>query len=480
MTATLTEKTETKSTIPIPFSPSINTTASHSVTPTSLTVVLAYLQYYTPNHLQNGRFLAPGHLRKLAEWIGEPAPKLRSLRQHPILAAHLALLFALDYLNDEGPQLTPQPTIARWLHLPNNIALHTLLNQLNTTWSGTLTKLKLTQTITPDITHYLQQSFIQQQHISDTQQTAPIQWQNADENKWEILLPFILPNWLQFDLRQLGEWSPNQPLICTPYTIATAVLRGYSLELIHWILETATQEPLTFARQAQLHQWCRRAHSYQIRKAYLLTVAQPKQATALMRHKHLRQTTVEQIAPRHFIIQEEMIPHLTRWLKERDYPLNDNTKTTDATTALTEPQWQWLCTRVFIDLGRITPHPCPPPHAQLDKIAQNLTPTQLTNLEAIANTIHNNIQQTVKGKDAFFPTNQPFSNVHLKQIRQAIENETTLHIHYQALGEHKPSWRTIQPIRIEQHGELYYLTAYCQRTEMNLTFRLDRIKEIRD
>lgn len=453
--------------------------APHLVTPASLTLVLAYLQYYTPNRLANGRLLAPNHLRNLATWLEKPAPKLRSLRQHPILAVHLAFLFALDYLDGNGTQLIPQPTIAHWLHLPNNIALHTLHKQLTTTWEGTLTKLNLRQTITPDITHYLQQSFTQQRQTLDNQQPQPIQWQTTDENKWVITLPSTLPNWLQFDLRQIGEWSPNQPLVCTPYTVATAVLRGYSPQLIHWILETAVQEPLSSDKQSQLIQWSRRVHTYQVRQAHLLTVAQPNQATTLMRNKRLRQATIEQITPRHFIIQEDMIPQLARWLKEREYPLNHNINTSDTAQPITDPQWQWLCTRVFINLGKITPLPCPSPHAQLDTIAKQLTPTQLTNLEAIANTIHNNIQQAIKGKDAFFPTSQPTSELQLSTINQAIADESILDIYYQALVDHKPSWRTIQPIRIEQHGALYYLTAYCQRAEMNLTFRLDRIKDIK-
>jgi hypothetical protein len=64
----------------------------HPVTPYSLTLVLAYLHYYTPERLPNGRLIAPKHLRLLADWIGYPAPSLRSLRQHLPLAAHMALL----------------------------------------------------------------------------------------------------------------------------------------------------------------------------------------------------------------------------------------------------------------------------------------------------------------------------------------------------------------------------------------------------
>ena len=36
------------------------------ITPYTLTLILAYLQYYTPKRLKNGRFLAVKHLRNIA------------------------------------------------------------------------------------------------------------------------------------------------------------------------------------------------------------------------------------------------------------------------------------------------------------------------------------------------------------------------------------------------------------------------------
>jgi predicted DNA-binding transcriptional regulator YafY len=78
------------------------------------------------------------------------------------------------------------------------------------------------------------------------------------------------------------------------------------------------------------------------------------------------------------------------------------------------------------------------------------------------------------------PAQQPVSSTLIAALQQAIKQEGTVTISYQALGDRKATYREIQPLRLEQHGKLFYLYAYCYRAESNLTFRLDRIKEMRN
>lgn len=458
------------------------------LTPTTLTFVLAYLQYYTPECLPKGRFISATHLRGLAAWIGKPAPQLRSLRQHPALAAHITLLHTMGYLKHASQKLIPQPNCSTWLHLPYLYSLGTLVEALTSPlWTENIDKLNLADTLTEDISVYLQQSLTRQMETaSPATPYEPIRWLLSDSApektvcQWQIYLPANLPHWLHFDLRQLGTWSPDQPLLCTPFTMATAVLHGYSVEIIQWILESAAQVPLPLDKQTQLRQWCHRAHTYQIRTVHLLSTSQPVHLSSLMRHKQLRQAAISQIAPRHLIVKEEMVERLSNWLQIHGYPLchHDSLTTNQKTTNLTEYQWQWLCAKVLIDMGKLLPLPCPPPHALLELASQYLTPTEITNLEATAATIQERLHQAIVGLDAFFPA-QTSPPLHiLNQIHQAIEQENLLTITYQALSEHQPSCRQIQPLRLEQRGQLYYLHAYCYRAETNLTFRLDRIKEI--
>jgi predicted DNA-binding transcriptional regulator YafY len=114
----------------------------------------------------------------------------------------------------------------------------------------------------------------------------------------------------------------------------------------------------------------------------------------------------------------------------------------------------------------------------LESASQHISETEISNLEATAATILTSLRQAISGRDAFFPARDPVAPDTINQIYRAIERETPLAIAYQALGDLKASYRQVQPLRLEKRGNLYYLHAYCYRAETNLTFRLDRIKEI--
>ena len=216
------------------------------VTPYSLTLLLAYLHNYTPERLPRGHFIAPNHLRLMAEWIGLPAPGLRSIRQHRFLAAHFALLQAAGFIAPTGTRLIPLPAITTWLHASPTDQFHHLLAALqdNPGWQQTCSHLGLEGVLTEDLTLYLQQLLTRQLAALSLEETGVAQWltdSTADSitasttDVWLLDLPVTLPLWLHFDLRQLGGWSPENPLVCTPLSIATATHRGYGQTAMQWI-----------------------------------------------------------------------------------------------------------------------------------------------------------------------------------------------------------------------------------------------------
>ncbi|MCP4359550.1 MAG: hypothetical protein GY796_16190, partial [Chloroflexi bacterium] len=284
----------------------------HPVTPYSLTLTLAYLHYYTPKRLSNGRLMAAKHLRALADWIGQPAPRLRSIRRHKPLAAHMALLHTAGFLAPSGAAFTPQPTVTAWLHSPFPDIVCPLLQAIENrnSWHKTLHTLGLQDSLPEDYTVYLQQSLTRQLQARPVAAAQAAIWLDDHDKSWRLLLPQNLPLWLHFDCRQLGIWSPGQPLTCTLLTIATAVQRGYGRRVIQWLLETAVQQPLSPARQIQLNQWSRNAHTYRLQTVHLLATAQAGQMASLLRKKRLRQAVIEQISPRHAIVTANMAGRL--------------------------------------------------------------------------------------------------------------------------------------------------------------------------
>jgi hypothetical protein len=458
------------------------------LTPYTLTLLLAYFQYYTPELLPRGRFIAPSHLRVMAAWIGLPAPQLRSLRQHPFLAAHIALLHAMGFITTADSRLLPLPVIMPWLHASPTDHIPPLLAALQdaAVWQQTTSHLGLTDVLTLDRITYIQQQLQQQQLESASANSAPdsppaAQWLPVTTaDAWQLDLPETLPLWLQFDLRQFGDWSPGQPLRCTPLSIATATQRGYGEAAIQWILETAVRHPLSSEQQKQLSLWTRRAHAFQVQTVRLLTTAHHDHLKAILRQKRLRDSVTTQLSPHHAIVTTDMIPKLEQWLVAQNYPLwQPAADVLSPQTVATKPaEYHWLGLRLLIGLGDLFPLPYPAPHALLEDAAQSLSPETLADLEHLARQTLDGLQQAIRGRDAFFPAEQSPPAAWLEIIHKAIYHQTPLHLAYQPLGDRKPSWREVQPLRLEEQGALHYLHVYCYRAETNLTLRLDRIHEL--
>lgn len=463
------------------------------VTPYRLSLILAYLQYYTPKRLQNGRFLPIQDLRNLANRIGHPLPKLNSLKQHKILSMHFVLLQAAQFISAKSAIILPQPATTRWLHLPHQEAIDHLLSALNDPdcWQQACADLALEKAIDVDSRVYLQQSFSRQREQQLPEMPQNLQWlETEDEAAWHFHVPRTLPLWLQFDLRQLGEWVQETELICTPLTIATANQRGYSPETIIWLLETGTQENLSSKQKQQLQEWSRRANAYKLQSVQLLSTAQPAQMGAILRQKRLRKHVIQHLSPRHAVVSTAIAPQLEKWLQKQHFPLkqeNLKEKEQSAKTDIEENMGvalseqtavQWLGTRVLIGLSELTHQPIPSPYSLLEQIEGELNENDQSELEAVADKLLNGLREAIRGRDAFLPARQPVPQAWLDLVKQAIWDDTSLQIQYRPLGSRQPSWREVQPLRLEQRGGLYYLFAYCLRAETNLTFRLDRIHDI--
>jgi len=243
----------------------------------------------------------------------------------------------------------------------------------------------------------------------------------------------------------------------------------------------ATQQSLPPAQQQQLLAWYLAANQYEIQAVYLLSVAQPHQLAEIMRSRRLSRCIHKQLSPRHAIVAPSLIQLLQKWLlKKNKYlhapqPANDELRNEWSPSAT-----HWLGLKLLLELKAFLSLPLPSPHGLLDEAAALLTPEEQTGLRFAAEKIIQELKQAIRGKDAFFPAQKPVPPSWVQTIKQAITDETPLHIAYQSLGDVKPSHRCIHPLRLDERGPLFYLYAYCTRAEANLTFRLDRISQIHD
>lgn len=474
----------------------------------------AYFQYYTPKRL-HGRHLSLTDLRRLSVWLNCPRTQVRSLRKHPLLAAHLLLMYGLGFLDlDNDTFYNLQPTLTEWLFLGHKEQISKLLAALEEPQlTNIASKLGLDECLKLDYHTFLQQSLQRQLATDPEPAVGPVVWQtpfneqqqpNLGEQSWQLLLPAHLAPWLLFDLLQLGEWqgeaiarncvkkkhtcveyshsnvteqSGETVLVCTPLTIAKAGKRGYSEQTIRWLLEEATQAPLPTGVAQQLATWLKRGQSYQVRTVQLLTTAQDHQLSEILSQKRLKQCIYRQISPKDAIVSSDLVPKLKRWLAKQQYELET---AAFMQTELDQTAYSWLGLRVLVGLKELMPLPLPAPVTALTQLEGMLTTNQQSEMEALARRILSDLRAVIRGQDSFFPAVCSPLPETLARLQEAIKEQKPVLIQYQSLGDYQPQYRRIQPYRLEKKEPLYYLYAYCYRAEADLTFRVDRIFQLTD
>jgi hypothetical protein len=455
---------------------------SFVLTPRTSALVLAYV-HRQPIRFLPGRLLAASHLRCLSTWIGVSSPHIQTIRAHPILAAHLALLQAAGLLAAPTSQgdcraWSCRPAIFDWLQAEPVVQLDALLQPLHpgssteAAWQTTLEQFGLAETLPIDQTAFLQQTIQRQQAALAPVQPGQAEWLAAPSpDEWNLSLPDTLPTAPLFHLLQLGEWQPGQPLSCTPLTISAAMRRGYTPFLIESSLVAATGQPLDAARQAQLLDYWGRLDSYRVEQVYLLTTKQPGQLAGIAANRRLAARFHRQLSPRHAIVSPDLIPSLRRWLDGRGYLLNAPGADRPAQPK-PDVYYSHLALSVLAGLAGFIELPLTLPAATG---ADGLTAAEQAEAAQLSQAVLDGVRQAISGRDAFFPADTPANSDWLALIQQAIAQEQPLDILYQSPGDPAPRQRRIEPLRLYQRGELHYLEAYCYLAEANRVFRLDRL-----
>ena len=450
------------------------------ITPQTATLLLAYVHHYIckflPKRLMGGR-----HLSILSNWIGQPIHNLRTTRKHPLLAAHLALLNAAKLLDTRSGCWTCTPAAFDWLQADHKAQLELLRQSLVTqnqpAWNETVAAFGLEETLPLDYVAYLTQQLTHQLSQSPPP-PALATWLTTNSEQWLLNLPDYLPSHLRFHLHQLGQWQPGQPLCCTSATFGWAAQHGYSTRAITAIFNKATGQPLSSEQMQQLDECLDRVGAYRIRAVTLLSTRQPEQMVHIARQRRFRERIHEQISPRHAIVSSSMSTNLHRWLERQGYGLTPPPVSTPKPD-LPDPAYTWLGLRLLTDVAALTGNSLRPSASSLAAAETHLSPTELADLEARADSLRDQLRQAIRGRDAFLPAYPKNNDRLLTIIKQALNQEETIQMAYQSLVDQQPYWREVFPLRLEQWDALYYLYAYCHRAEANRIFRLDRIHNFR-
>ncbi len=452
--------------------------AVNFLTPNSLTLILAYLAYYRPNFL-SGRCLSATHLRELSQLLGHTQPDLRSVRAHPLLAIHLAVAHAVGLLSVfQGQWQTTLATLP-WLEGNWQEQIASLEQALadSPQWSESLSTLGLQEVLTLDFLAFIKQQLSRQRQNPQPATTNATWLAKTSEAEWRIALPgHVVPN-LLFHLWQMGNMGKDGIWQGTPYSIAKAAQRGYSLTLMESVLTRLTNEPLSDQQQNDLVSWYKRHDTYQIRPANLLSVKKPEQLDEIMSQQRWRPHIGERLSPRHAMVTSGLVLLLSRRLKLDGYPLHapflqsaseDADHAVDAATC-------WLALEVLQGLGKIIELPFSVSAEAHYQLETHLSSSQQADLTLKASQVLAGVKQAIRGRDAYFlPENAPDPAL-AAAIETTIAQEGTIEIAYQALGEASPRLRQVEPHWLERRETGIYLHGYCYLAEANRIFRLDRI-----
>jgi hypothetical protein len=443
--------------------------------------ILAYIHRRPAKYLQ-GRCLPPTDLRVLADWIGWPAPQLRTIRDHPLLAIHLATLYATGLINLEADYWTCTLDTFSWLRA----SAADQIDRLEAPFASASIEearavLGLEDTLSIDYLAYAQQMLHRARHAISSP-AAFAEWQNPPKSEQKEELWLVLPDdmspQLTFHLLQLGEWGPGQPLRMTPPSILQAVQRGYGKETIRAILQRATGDD---ALAAWLDDWIERAGTYQVRSVWLLSTRQPAQLAQIYEKRRLSAYIEEQISPRHAIVNEALVTPLQRWLTRRGYGLQGTRQIEkEGQRTLSQNVYTAVSLQVLARLARFIPLPLSIPHHVMQMVEAALSPEEQETAARLRKQIMADLRQAVQGRDAFFPAETSPDPAWINVLRRAIQEGANIGVTYQSLADYRPRYRRLHPLRLEERGNLLYLHAYCYQAETNLTFRLDRIKSLHE
>lgn len=455
------------------------------LTPYRLMLLLAYCQHYTPRFLP-ARCLSATHLRRLALWLDQPAPRLRTARDHPLLAAHLVVAHSAGLLTAAGGHWHLAPAALDWLAADRLTQIESLRLACvdEAAWQAAADTLGLRHTFNLAFPAFLAQQLARLAQSPPPDPQLAVWLEPAGDDVWRLRLPAHLPLPLHFHLLQIGDWAetgkPPDLWTGSGYAIAAAAQRGYSPLRIEAILTAATDTPFSQTQRQQLAAWYGRHDAVQIQPVYLLQTRQPAQLVDILAVRRLRRHVTRQISPRHAIVAPSLIPGLRLRLRAAGIPLlaADPVPAPPAESAA-DPATLWLGQRVLAEIGRLLPLSIPPDHHTEDALAAQLTPAQRAEAERYAGQIIAALRTAVRGGDPFYPAERPCDPALLAAIETAFAAEDTLEIAYQGLGDEQPRWREVQPLRLETRGALTYLHAYCYTAVADRLFRLDRVLDWR-
>ena len=223
----------------------------------------------------------------------------------------------------------------------------------------------------------------------------------------------------------------------------------------------------------------------QVTPGYLLEFDQPDTLKRLRRSSSLRRELSGIISPRHVILDWATgYPLLLRLFRSGLIPENNFAKIRSLHFSgekshcdLSASDRAYL---VYLLLSNEDAHKqLTPPAGLLSRLSEGVDPLLLA---AAAHKAETTPKELAKPTEDLFEDPEPGQPdmALLTAIQSAIDRGDTIDVLYHASGRQLEEQRHLSPLLLEQRGDRYYLIAYCHTRKANRTFRLDRLKWMKD
>ncbi len=442
----------------------------------TLTQLAATIEKH-PTYLRNSWWMTPLTLRRLAAAINQPRPNLQSLREHPLLAAHLTTLTTLQLIANYDGALRCTHHLPTWLNDNPKAQVEQIIRALNDpSWHEHAKQWQCHTQLDSPYHAYLLQQLTRYQSAATHAEHEPMRLM-PDANQWRLLLPVTLAAIDRFQLIQCTDPLTNSLRSLTPHTLTAAQQRGYQTAQLITFINEAQAAKLTRKQTAQLTKWANEHKRFTLQPVHLLSTQHADDLDRLYQNRRLRARTHTRISPRHAIVSETMPQPLRRWLDKQAIPtqIRPPSDPQPYTQAATNDPNAYLALCVLQQLQWSIGHTQPGLQQTLDNHANALEPTVQLDCQQHAQLLIQQLKQQhqLAGASQHAPHSQPAELQ--AQLNHAIEHADSIVIQYQGLNDAAPHWREVDPHWIEMRDELAYLHAFCRRAQDKRTFRLDRI-----
>ncbi len=343
-------------------------------------------------------------------------------------------------------------------------------------------------------------------HRPDAQQPPPLKTTPPSPLKLTRTGKLIVPphaDWLVlYDVSQYAQCVSPQPKCAYQLDralVQRAIQRGEPLTRLVHLLETATGHPLPKPVALLLDEWAREVSRVTLRRVTLLETSDPSLLSQLSSERRTRESILRTLSPRAVVVRQDHLPALIRRLDRQGLAprvefslLPPGRRAGDEGQSPTRQKFDrqkfdaptvahlYLAVRLNHQLSDLLSAAYRTPYSILLDLEKQLSArdrdlaAQLAD-EAAEHILHPPLPKV--SVDDHLPASTAET---VAVIEHAIQAGQPLEIVYYSPYRDEITTRAIEPHRLEWHGRVPYLIAYCQLDGDERTFRVDRIRSISD